>query len=69
MAMQGSDFARLLGLNPEVHQATGMISVQIDGSLEAAARQLLVAAEANHCSPDSIAADVISRRKRFAPQK
>jgi hypothetical protein len=66
--MQALDFARLLGLNPEVHQAVGMISVQIAESLDEAAMRLLATADAERSTPDCIAAEVVSRRRRFAPR-
>lgn len=65
--MQASDFIRLLGTNPEVHQATGMVSVQIEDSLDAAAACLLDAAEVRRCTPNCVAAEVVARRVRFAP--
>ena len=67
MAARTLDFSRMLGLNPQVHQAVGMISVQISDSLEAAAMQLMVAADASGDSLDAVAADITARRTQFVP--
>lgn len=68
MALSALDCARLFGMNPEVHQAVGMISVQIEGSVDAAAMRLLVEADATGRPPECIAADVVARRTRFSPE-
>lgn len=68
MPTQTIDFARFLGLTPKVHQAVGMISVQINGSPEAATMRLIAEADASGRSLDCIAADVVARRMRFAPE-
>ncbi|HVM52922.1 MAG TPA: hypothetical protein VM262_06970 [Acidimicrobiales bacterium] len=44
-----------------------MISVQISDSLEAAAMQLMVAADASGDSLDAVAADITARRTQFVP--
>jgi hypothetical protein len=67
MAHRTLDFARLLGLNPEVHQATGMVSVQIDDTLEAAAMRLMAAADQHGRTLDDLASAVVTRRERFDP--
>lgn len=67
MRFAGTQLARIFGMNPVVHQAVGMIAVQIGERIEAAAMRLLVEADAEGRSPGSVAADVVARRKRFAP--
>ena len=59
--------ALVLGLDPKVHQSVGMIAVQINDSVEAAAMRLLAAADGRAASIHAIAAEVVARRTRFDP--
>ena len=52
---------------PEVHQATGMISVQLGVSLEEAYVRLRARAFASNAALDDVAAEVVDRRLRFGP--
>lgn len=67
MATNALECVRLLGMNSEVHQAVGMISVQIEDSVIAATMRLLAEAEATGRSAECVAAAVVARRTRFAP--
>jgi hypothetical protein len=51
----------------EVHQATGMISVQIEVSLEEAFVRLRAHAFASNAALGDVAAEVVARRLRFGP--
>jgi hypothetical protein len=65
-----ADYRPLDGLSDsraEVYQATGMISVQLDVSLEEAFVRLRAHAFAAETSLDSVARDVVSRTLRFDP--
>jgi hypothetical protein len=65
-----ADYRPLDGLSDsraEVYQATGMISVQLDVSLEEAFVRLRARAFAAETSLDSVARDVVSRMLRFDP--
>jgi hypothetical protein len=65
-----ADYRPLDGLSDsraEVYQATGMISVQLDVSLEEALVRLRAHAFAAETSLDSVARDVVSRTLRFDP--
>ena len=68
MPMQLDELVRALGVAPEVHQAAGMVSVQIGVRVDEAALRLVAEADALGVSVECIAADVVARRKRFAPQ-
>ncbi len=48
-----------------VHQAAGMVSVQLNVSVEEALSRLRAAAYAEELSIESVAADVVERRRRF----
>jgi len=52
---------------PEVHQATGMISVQLGVSLEEAYARLRARAFASNAALDDVAAEVVDGRLRFGP--
>ncbi|HEX7167163.1 MAG TPA: hypothetical protein VF230_09300 [Acidimicrobiales bacterium] len=69
MTVDSVDFARLLGLDAQVHQAVGMMAVQIGDSLEAAAMRLMAAADAHQRALEAVAADVVARRVRFSPER
>ena len=53
--------------HPEVHQATGMIAVQLGTSVEGAFSRLRAYAYAHDRQLSTVAADVVSRRIRFEP--
>jgi hypothetical protein len=55
------------GAQAEVHQATGMISVQLGVSLEEAFVRLRAHAFANGAALGDVAGDVVRRRLRFGP--
>ena len=57
----------LLDWSPELHQAEGMIAVQIGGSVSDAVDLLLGEAKATRRSVEDIARDVVTRRLRFIP--
>jgi GAF domain len=59
------DSARATTFRPEVHQATGMISVQLDVSLAEALVRLRAHAYGNDRPIAEVAADVVARRLRF----
>jgi hypothetical protein len=59
-------FVDLLGTSRVVHEATGMVAVQIDADLEAAAVRLRAEADAMRRPVEAIAADVVARRVRLA---
>jgi hypothetical protein len=52
---------------PQVHQATGMIAMQLDVAMEEAFVRLRAAAFAAHQPLVELAADVVARRVRFHP--
>ena len=68
MAMPIDELVRALGEAPEVHQAVGMISVQIGASVHEAALRLVAEAEAAGLPVECVAAEVVARRRRFAPE-
>jgi AmiR/NasT family two-component response regulator len=51
----------------EIHQATGMISVQLGVSLEEAFVRLRAHAFAGNAALGHVAAEVVDRRLRFGP--
>lgn len=51
-----------------VHQATGMVSVQAHVGIAEALSLLRAAAFAASCALDEVAADVVSKKRRFQPQ-
>jgi hypothetical protein len=53
--------------HPEVHQATGMITVQLGVSMAVALVRLRAYAYAHDRRLRDVAADVVARRLRFAP--
>jgi hypothetical protein len=55
-------------LHPEVHQATGMMIVQLGVSAAVALVRLRAYAYSNERRLRDVAADVVSRRLRFAPE-
>jgi len=57
----------VLGARAEIHQATGMISVQLGVSLEEALVRLRAHAFANGAALGDVAGDVVRRRLRFGP--
>jgi hypothetical protein len=57
----------VLGARAEVHQATGMISVQLGVSLEEAFVRLRAHAFANGAALGDVAGEVVGRRLRFGP--
>ncbi len=66
------DGAELWGTEPErrwgvVHQATGMVSVQLDTDLGEAFLRLRAHAYLTGLRLSEVAADVVARRLRFAP--
>jgi len=63
--VEPSWFVDLLGTNLVVHQATGMMSAQMNLSLQEAALRLRAEATAAGSSVDVIAADVVAGRVRF----
>ncbi|MFD9893776.1 GAF and ANTAR domain-containing protein [Amycolatopsis sp. NPDC059027] len=56
-------------LSPQVHQAAGMVAAQLDVSLEDAYARLRARAFAEHRGLAELAADVVARRLRFAPER
>ncbi len=52
---------------PEIHQATGMISVQLGVGIAEALSRLRARAFAQGCPLSELAADVVARRRRFDP--
>jgi AmiR/NasT family two-component response regulator len=56
-----------LGARAEVHQATGMISVQLGVSLEEAFVRLRAHAFASGGALGDVAGEVVGRRLRFGP--
>jgi len=60
-----NEFVALLGTSPVVHQATGMVSVQIGAGLRDAADRLLVTSTEAGRSVESIAIDVVEGTLRF----
>jgi ANTAR domain-containing protein len=57
----------VLGARAEVHQATGMISVQLGVSLEEAFVRLRAHAFASDAALGAVAGEVVGRRLRFGP--
>ncbi|MEO7194464.1 MAG: ANTAR domain-containing protein [Pseudonocardiaceae bacterium] len=53
---------------PEIHQATGMVSVQLGVRIEEAFSRLRARAFAEGCPLSELAADVVARRLRFDPE-
>ncbi len=58
----------LLGSRPEIHQATGMISVQLGVGIAEALSRLRARAFAEGRPLSELAADVVARRQRFDPE-
>ena len=65
MDAEVNEFVALLGTSPVVHQATGMVSVQIGAGLRDAADRLLVTSTEAGRSVESIAIDVVEGTLRF----
>jgi len=59
-------FVHMLGASSVVHQATGMISVQLGGTLVEAADRLAAEAATSGRTVEDIAADVVARKTTFA---
>jgi hypothetical protein len=53
---------------PEIHQATGMISVQLGVGIAEALSRLRARAFAEGRPLSELAADVVTRRRRFDPE-
>jgi hypothetical protein len=66
MRVEPNEIFELLGPSDIVHQAVGMISVQIDAGLRDAADRLLTESTATGKSVEAIAIDVVERSLRFA---
>jgi len=60
-----NEFVVLLGPKPVVHQATGIVSVQIGAGLREAAVRLIATSTETGRSVESIACDVVDRTLRF----
>jgi hypothetical protein len=58
----------LSGSRPEIHQATGMISVQLGVGIAEALSRLRARAFAEGRPLSALAADVVARRRRFDPE-
>ncbi|MFZ0122416.1 MAG: ANTAR domain-containing protein [Pseudonocardiaceae bacterium] len=58
----------LSGSRPEIHQATGMISVQLGVGIAEALSRLRARAFAEGRPLSELAADVVTRRRRFDPE-
>jgi hypothetical protein len=58
-----------VGQHPEVHQATGMVTVQLGVSAAVALVRLRAYAYANDRNLREVAGDVVARRLRFSPEK
>jgi len=54
---------------PLVHQATGMLTVQLGVSAEEAFSRLRAHAYGNGRSMDEVAADIVGRRMHLAPER
>jgi hypothetical protein len=65
LSVAESDGVQLYGA--QVHQATGMVSVQLDVSMEEAFNRLRARALADEQPLIELAADVVARRLRFDP--
>jgi hypothetical protein len=59
------DVAELADVRPAVHQAAGMVAVQLEVTLEAALARLRAAAFASGRRLTAVAEDVVARRVRF----
>lgn len=62
------DVSWLADIHAEVHQASGMVQVQLDTSIEAALLRLRAHAFAHAIPLSEVARQVVNRRLRFAPQ-
>lgn len=60
--------ARPVDDRPEIHQATGMVSVQLGVSLTTALLRIRARAFSDGRMLSEVAADVVARRLRFAPE-
>ncbi len=60
-----NEFLELLGPSPVVHEATGMISVQIGGTMRDAADRLIAESTAAGEPVESVAISVVERHRRF----
>jgi hypothetical protein len=60
-----NEILALLGPKEVVHQAVGMVSVQIGAGLREAADRLIAESRATGESVECIALDVVHRRRRF----
>jgi AmiR/NasT family two-component response regulator len=58
-------FVDLLGAYPTVHQATGIMSVQMGCTVEEAALRLRAEADTSQRPVEAIAADVLAKKVRF----
>jgi hypothetical protein len=58
-------FVDLLGPSPTVHQATGMVSVQMDCNMLDAALRLRAESAATERSVEAVAADVVAKKLRL----
>jgi hypothetical protein len=57
------------GSHPEVHQATGMVAVQLGVPMQEALSRLRAAAYSSDQTIDEVSRDVVSRARRFSPDK
>lgn len=57
------------GSHPEVHQATGMVAVQLGVPMQEALSRLRAAAYSGDQTIDEVARDVVSRARRFSQDK
>jgi len=64
-AVEVNEFLVLLGPSAVVHQATGMVSVQIGAGVRVAADRLVAMSTETGRSVECIATEVVERRLRF----
>jgi hypothetical protein len=57
------------GSHPEVHQATGMVAVQLGVPMQEALSRLRAAAYSSEQTIDEVSRDVVSRARRFSQDK